>query len=148
LSILLTVYLFILGVILGGFNSGSLGGLFSGLQQVAYFFLLSLDYLGFALFIALWIRRSGLAIGLFFLYSFIIENILKSIVNYFTDAPYGNLLPLQASDELLPFLLMQMAKTMMAGGATISMGVYTAVAMAWCVAYYFAGRALLIRNDW
>ncbi len=96
LSLLATVYLFLLGVIFGGYNSGSLSGLFNEFQQVAYFFLLSLDYLGFALFIALWIRRSGLAIGLFLLYSLIIENLLKSLVNHLhMDKPYGNLLPLQ-----------------------------------------------------
>ncbi len=147
-SIIATIYLFILGIIFGGFNSGSLSGMFSEFQQVAYFFLLSLDYLGFALFIALWIRKSGLAIGLFLLYSMIIENILKSIINHFTDKPYGNLLPLQASDELLPFPLMQFAKAMMPMGPDISLTSYAFVAMCWCVIYYFAGRAILLRNDW
>jgi ABC-2 type transport system permease protein len=148
LSFLATVYLFVLGAIFGTINSGSAGGLFIEFQQVGYFFLLSVDYLGFALLIALWIRRSGLAIGLFLLYSFIIENILRSILNHFTDRPFGNLLPLQASDELLPFPLMQMAKAMMPAGSTLSMTVYASVAVLWCVVYYVAGRALLLRNDW
>ncbi len=148
LSLLVTVYLFLLGVIFGTINSGSISGIFSEFQQIAYFFLLSLDYLGFALIIALWIRRSGLAIGLFILYSLIIENIVKGIINHYIDKPYGNLLPLQASDELLPFPLMQMAKTMMPGGATIPMTTYAIAAMGWCVIYYLAGRTLLLRNDW
>jgi len=148
LSLVATLYLFILGVLFGGAYSGSLKNVFSDFEQVLYFFLLSVDYLGFGLFIAIWIRKSGLAIGLFLLYSLIIENILKASINHFTDVPYGNLLPLQASDELLPFPLMQMAKAMISGGATISMTVYALVAVFWCAVYYFAGRAILMRNDW
>ena len=148
LSIVVTVYLFLLGVVFGSVNSGSLSGLFTEFQQVGYFFLLSLDYLGFALLIALWIRRSGLAIGLFLLYSFIIENILKSMINANFDKPYGNLLPLQASDELLPLPLFQLAKTMFPGGQAIGMPVYALGAVCWCVIYYFAGRAMLMRSDW
>ena len=148
LSLAATLYLFLLGVIFGGSNSGSLGGLFSEFQQVAYFFILSVDYLGFGLFIAVWIRKSGLAIGLFLLYSLIIENILKGTINHYADMPVGNLLPLQASDELLPFPLMQMARGMISGGPSISMATNALVAIGWCAVYYFGGRAILMRNDW
>lgn len=148
ISLLATLYLFVLGIIFGAVNSGSLSGLFSEFQQVGYFFLTSVDYLGFALFIAIWIKRSGLAIGLFLLYSMIIENIAKSIINHYIDLPVGNLMPLQASDELLPFPLIQMARAMMGGGATISMTTYALVAAGWCCVYYFAGRAMLLKRDW
>jgi ABC-2 type transport system permease protein len=148
LSVLVTVFLFIMGATMGAINSGSFSGMFLELQQVGYFFILSLDYLGFALFIAIWIKKSGLAIGLFMLYSLIIENILKGTINHFMDTPYGNFLPLQASDELLPFPLMQMAKAMMKMGNTLSMSTYVAVALLWCVIYYIAGRMILMRSDW
>jgi ABC-2 type transport system permease protein len=148
LSFAATLYLFILGVLFGGVNSGSLNGLFSEFQQVGYFFLLSLDYLGFALFIAFWIRRSGLAIGLFLLYSMIIENILKGMINHYMDTPFGNFLFLQSSDELLPFPLMQMAKAMMPAATSISMATYSLVTIGWCVVYYFAGRMILLKSDW
>lgn len=148
LSALSTAYLFLLGLIFGAVNSGSLSGLFSELQQVGYFFILSVDYMGFGLFIALWIRKSGLAIGLFLLYSLIVENIAKSAINHYVDLPVGNLLPLQASDELLPFQLMQMVKSMITGGPSISNTVYALVAIGWCTIYYFGGRALLARSDW
>lgn len=148
LSLLATCYLFIIGLVFGLINSASLSGMFTDFQQVAYFFLLSLNYLGFALFIAIWIRRSGLAIGLFLLYSFIIENIIKFAVNHTADTPIGNLLPLQCSDELLPLPLMQMARTFIPGGTTISMTTYVAATIGWCVIYYLAGRTLLARKDW
>ncbi len=148
LSVAATVYLFILGMVFGSGYSGSFSGLFSEIQQVGYFFILSLNYLGFGLFLAIWIRKSGLAIGLFLLYSLIIENIVKGTINHYSDMPVGNLMPLQASDELLPFPLMQMAKSILGGESTISMTTYALVATGWCAVYYFGARAILLRNDW
>jgi hypothetical protein len=147
-SVVVTVYLFLLGLVFGGVNSGSMRYVFSEFEKVGYFFLLSLNYLGFALFLSVWIKRSGLAIGLFLLYSMIIENIVKGLINFYAEVPYGNLLPLQASDELLPFPLMQMARGMIPAGPAISMATYALVAAGWCVVYYFAGRAFILKKDW
>jgi hypothetical protein len=41
-----------------------------------------------------------------------------------------------------------MAKKMMPHDNSISMNVYALVAVGWCVVYYFAGRALLLKRDW
>lgn len=147
LSAVVTVYLIILGMIFGGVNSGSLSGMFTDFKTVGYFFLLSLDYIGFALFIGIWIRKSGLAIGLFLLYTLIIENILKGLINHVTNSSLGNFLFLQASDELLPFPLIQMAKKMIEG-ESISPNIYAAVTMMWCAAYYYFGRLMLMKRDW
>lgn len=147
-SFVATLYIFLLGILFGGLNSGSLSGLFIEFQQVGYFFLLSLDYLGLALFLAILMRRSGLAIGMFLLYSMIIENILKGVINYYSPTPVGNFLPLQASDELLPFQLMRMAKQMMGGAPTIPAAAYAIGASFWCAVYYISGRSLLSKRDW
>ncbi len=148
LSIVATLFLFILGVIFGSITSGSLDGIFSEIEQVGYFFLLCVNYMGLALFIAIWIKRSGLAIGLFLLYSMIIENIARGIINYMSDVPVGNLLPLQSSDELLPFPLMAMAKTLIKGGPAISMPTYACITVIWCIIYYFSSKLLLLKRDW
>jgi len=149
LSFVVTVYFFILGVVFGRVNSGSFTGVFDEFQNTAYFFLLTLDYLGFALLIGLFIKKTGLAIGLFILYSLIIENLLRGMINHYTDLPWGNLLPLQASDELFPFPLMRQARSaMMAQSPSLSMTVYTCGASAWCLIYYFSCRTSLLRNDW
>ena len=134
--------------ILGFAHSNNYNGFFREFYQLGYFFLLSLDYLGFALFLGLLIRRSGLAIGLFLLYSMFVESILKWVINSHTTKPFGNLLPLQASDELLPFPMPAMLKPMMQGAADFSMTTYMLFACGWCAVYYFAGRALLLRKDW
>jgi len=147
-SIIVTAYVFVLGAIFGRVSSGSFNGLFNQIGGLGYFFVLSLDYMGFALLIGLLVRRSGLAIGLFLLYSLIIENILRFTINHYSDKPWGNLLMLQTTDELLPFPLMKMARNMMAGGPSISDTVYVSVALGWCLVYYFICRAVLLRKDW
>jgi len=148
LSLLATIYLFIVGLVFGWVNSGSLSNLFSEIYKVFYFFLLSVNYLGLGLFMAIWLKRSGLAIGLFLLYTNFLEHILKGIFNSRSGLPMGNLLPLQASDELLPFQLMQMMKTLMNVGETFSDTTYAMVTIGWCAVYYIAGRVLLERRDW
>ena len=147
LSLLCTIYMFILGAVFGRMTQGSFSDFGSEIKQVSYFFLLSLNYLGFALVLALLIRRSGLAIGLFLLYSMIIENILKGIINHYTTVPYGNFLFLQCSDELLPFPFMRTLNTLL-GQQGIATSTYCMVTLTWCAVYYFAGRLLLQKSDW
>ena len=147
LSLLSTLFLFIVGIIFGLASGGAVSDAFDKFEQVAYFFLLSIDYMGFALFIGIWIKRSGLAIGLFLLYCLIIENILKGIINWKLDLKLGNYLPLQSSDELLPFPFMRMAAQMISH-ETVSMWPYVIVTIGWCLIYYFAGRRMLQRSDW
>jgi ABC-2 type transport system permease protein len=148
LSIAATAYVFALGALFGLVSSGSLRFVLWEFRQVGYFFILSLDYLGFALLIAIWIRRSGLAISLFLLYTMIIENILKTVINHQSNMPYGGLLPLQASDELLPFPVLQMAKNILPTGDAIPVTTLLMAATAWIFAYYFIARTILLRRDW
>lgn len=147
LSIMATLFLILLGAIFGLLNGSPVSDMFEKFEQVGYFFLLSVDYIGFAFFIGIWIKRSGLAIGLFLLYALILENILKGILNWKLDFNPGNYLPLQSSDELLPFPFMRMAKQMMTH-ETVSMWPYVIVTIVWCAIYYFAGRRMLLRSDW
>lgn len=147
LSLAATLFLFLVGLIFGLANGGSISDVVDKFEQVGYFFLLSVDYLGFALFLSIWIKRSGLAIGLFFLYSIILESILKGIINWKLDMKLGNYLPLQSSDELLPFPLVSLMKHL-AKQPDASMWPYVIVTIVWCLIYYFAGRMMLQRSDW
>ena len=142
LSIFVTAYFFLLGTLFGRHFSGSFDGMFTDTSNVFYFFVLCLDYMGFALFLSFAIKKSGMATGLFLLYCMIIESILKFAINHLLDTHYGDLLPLQCSDELLPFPL----KLSQAEG--LSKEIYLGAALGWCAVYYFAGRAMLRRNDW
>ena len=148
LSVGTTLLVLLTGAILGWQHSHSLTGFFKEFYHIGYFLLTCLDYYGLALFISILIRRSGLAIGLFLLYATFVETILKALINHQVDKPYGNLLMLQASDELLPFPLPPMLKPMMASMPSFAMSTYVTVAVGWCVVYYLAGRAILARSDW
>lgn len=147
ISMLATLYLFLVGAVLGIAADGDVSYMFNAGYKLGYFFLLTLNYLGFALLIGLWIRRSGLAIGLFLLYSMIIEHILEAILNWKISFNPGNFLPLQASDELLPFPMMKMAQSLMPGSTTPE-SYFVIASIAWCAVYYFIGRRLLLRSDW
>ena len=148
MSVAATLFLFILGVIFGRVNSGSFNGLFSQWNKLWYFFILSLDYMGFAMMLAFLLRRSGLAIGIFFVYSMIVETMLRLFINFKASRPYANLLMLQSSDSLLPTPLTAIAKKAMEGMSDFSMTVYAGTALGWCVVYYFICRAILLRKDW
>ncbi len=148
ISALATIYLFLLGLLFGWVNTRSLSGSMSELYKVGNFFILSVDYLGFGVFLAIWIRKSGLAIGLFLMYSLFLEHLCYGIINRFTVKPYGNLLPLQASDELLPLPWATMARALLPAETTLSMSTYVLGTMAWCLIYYLACRFMLMRRDW
>jgi len=148
LALAATLYLFLTGAVMGAVVSNGIDGIFSEISKVGYFFLLALNYMGFAFFTTVVIRKSGLAIGLFLLYSLIIENMLKGLLNWLLPIKLGNLFPLQASDELLPFSFMRMAESMMGVQQSIPMYVYVLVTCGWCALYYFIARRILLRRDW
>ena len=147
-AIICTLYLMLSAGIMGAAVSGGFDFASGELYKIGYFFLLSLNYMGFAYFITTLIRKSGLAIGLFLLYSLIIEKMAQGIINYVTHANVGDFLPLQASDELLPFPLMRMASTAIGATASIPDYAYVIGTVAWIAFYYILSRSLLLRRDW
>lgn len=147
LSVGTTLFMYLLGSIFGLSISGSVSGLFSNIAPLGYFFVLSLNYLGAALFIALLIRKGGMAISLFLFYTMIVEAALSPLINHFSNTKIGNLLPLQASDELLPFPLMKMAENLMGAKDGFSPMVYVLTSLLWISLYYFAGRRLMQQRD-
>ena len=146
LSLVATIYLFLTGAILGLTHYGDAGDMFEKGAPILYFFVLAINYLGFALVLSIWIKRSGLAIGVFMLYILIIENMLKGLINWSTQAHYGNFLPLQSSDELLPFPMMSMAQQLLKQDAP-EKWIYILVSLGWCTLYYLLGRDMIQRRD-
>ncbi len=147
LTIATTLLVFLLGVVLGGTNGGFAE--FPGdIEKLFYTFVLTLNYYGLGLLTAIIFKRSGISIGIFFMYNLIIETLLKSLINWKLDFKAGNYLPLQCSDELLPFPLMDMAKTMLNIKDTPSMTGYVIVSFVWIALYYIIGRRILMKSDW
>ena len=144
LAIGTTLFVFIVGVIFGFTNGGAFPG---HIHLLFYIFILSFNYYAFALTLSLFFKRSGITIGIFFLYCMIIESLLKGMINWKYDN-IGNYLPLQASDELLPFPLMDMMKKLAKMSAAPPDYTYIIATFIWIIIYYLVGRRKLLKSDW
>ncbi|MDR1272988.1 MAG: ABC transporter permease [Odoribacteraceae bacterium] len=81
---------------------------FAGFEHAGYFFVQATMYISLAFLVALVVKKSALAIGLFCFYAFVIENMLEKYLDKLHHV--GQLLPLASSDHLLaPGRLMRIA---------------------------------------
>lgn len=142
-----TLYVFILGLAFG--LSGDSFSNFPGeIEKLWYVFVLSLNYYAFGMLLGILFKRSGIAIGLFFLYFMIIEKLIQSVIFFFLKSSAGTYLPLQASDELLPFPMMAMAKTLTGIEEPTNYNYYVLASFGWIIIYYIIGRFRLVKSDW
>lgn len=106
ISAVATIAVFLTGLLIGNLASeGVSGDMTVDIHYLFYFFLQILLYCIFAIFIVVWVRRSGLSIGIYFAYSMVIENILSGLI-FWSLKTDGNtrirqLLPLESSDALI-----------------------------------------------
>ncbi len=87
-----------------GLREGSAGISFQNFSFVIYFFIQALSYTMLALMFAVLFRRSGISIGVYFLYSVVLEESLVKGVNYYFSGA-GHYLPLESTDNLITFPL-------------------------------------------
>lgn len=85
-----------------GFADGGSSFSGEGSYYLLSYFLEASSYIMAALLIAILVKRGGLAIGIYFMYSVIIENVIALILRA-RNISLGQFLPLQSSDELVPF---------------------------------------------
>ncbi len=147
LALFTTAYSFAIGFAFG-LSNDTMANFPGDIKKLFYIFVLSMNYYGFGLLLAYLFKRSGIAIGIFFLYTMILEKILQSFLNWRLDTDVFNMLPLQASDELLPFPLMSMAKQLVKAEESITASTYIIVSFAWIIIYYLIARFRLLRSDW
>ena len=106
LSFISAVVVFLTALFFGTMSGSSFSLL--KIEYVGYYFIQAVSYSMVALLFSVIIKRSGLAIGAFFLYSLIIENTIGAIINYYyrkgikLNGP-GDYLPLNTTDNLIPF---------------------------------------------
>lgn len=79
----------------------------TGLDTLAYCFIQAFVYLMFALLLATFFRKSGIAIIVFIIYGLVLESVLVFVLNRFLPGAYIYFLPLQVADSLVPFLPMK-----------------------------------------
>jgi ABC-2 type transport system permease protein len=85
-----------------GIADGSNGFSFEGFHYIGYFFLQAMSYIMVALLMSVLFKRGGLAIGVFFAYSMVLEQILVLLMNKYMNYA-GRYLPLETTDILTPF---------------------------------------------
>lgn len=74
------------------------------------YFLCCLGFMTFALFVSFWVRRSGLAIFVYFGYIVVIEQMLRGLFIYLTEDPEASRwFPMNVYEDLLPNPLMKIA---------------------------------------
>ncbi len=73
---------------------------FEKIEFIGYFFIQALSYSSAALLFSLVFKRSGIAIGVYFLYTLILENMLAAFLNRYTDN-WGRYMPLETTDNLI-----------------------------------------------
>ncbi len=149
LALFTTVYTAIGAVAFGMIYSTSYAFFTTGMVSLWYFFILCLNYYGLAFMLTLLLKRSGLTIGIFLIYALFIETILSTLFNYYSGGKHlGFYLPLQSSDELLPFPLQRMAGSAMNGGVYPDNGWLLLVSCIYILLYYFISRRRILKSDW
>ncbi len=143
-----TLFTFLLGLLCGVLSGLPLGTLFDNSEKLLYLFLLCVNYLGFAYTLSLFLKRSGLSIGILMFYSMIVEAILHLMILFKYKYPPGDFfLPLQCSDELLPSNPSRMLRMTLPTHLIPEDWAYVCATLAWIALYYLLGRRRL-KNDW
>jgi ABC-2 type transport system permease protein len=101
LSLLSTIVVTITATIFG-FMQGDSSFSFEGFSYVGYFFLQAMSYIMVALLLGVLFKRGGLAIGVFFSYALILEQIIVLTLNKYANFA-GRYMPLETTDRLVPF---------------------------------------------
>jgi hypothetical protein len=135
LAIISTVMM-ILACLLFGLLSEGGSFEFEELKYIGYFFVMSMVYMLFALTLALLLRRAALAVGIFFIFGLIFDNVLANVVNQQMDSKLGTyLMPIDVADQLIPFpFLKSVSKSVMKqANEWICLG----ICMGWIVFYHW-----------
>ena len=105
MSVFATLYYALLCVIIGSIytENASLSKLMDNQCAIGRFFLMSLAYLNFALMLAMWFRKAGMAVFTYIAYIIGVETLLKILTKkYIVDSSIVNYFPMNAAEDLMP----------------------------------------------
>ncbi|MEO6916250.1 MAG: ABC transporter permease [Chitinophagaceae bacterium] len=91
-------------------ETGNTHGMFENIKQVGYFYIEATSYLMLAFLLSILIKRAGLVLGIFFLYSIILEEIFVGLARRYANN-IGRFLPLETTDQLTPSPFSRLLKT-------------------------------------
>jgi ABC-2 type transport system permease protein len=136
LALFTTVIVFINAIIFG--LAGGSSFTFDGIQMIGYFFISSWIYILFALLLAFLLRKAVLAIGVFFIFGLILDNVIPGLLRtkVFNGKPYGTyIMPLDVSDSLMPFPFFRNVSKMFL--ETPNLTICLIICLAWIVFYHW-----------
>ncbi|MEO8769536.1 MAG: ABC transporter permease [Ferruginibacter sp.] len=138
-----------------GFSTGTDFSL-DGFSHVGFFFLKALSYNLIAVLISVWIRRTGFAIGLYFIYLGA-ENIISQLLDVwslklrkdgFGDlGSMGDYLPMNASDGLLTFPDNPLKSFAKANLPTDYTWLVISLAIIYAFLFFWLSRSRIIKTD-
>lgn len=99
ISFVATLAVFITALSFGLYESSTAFSL-EKIQYIGFFFIQALSYCAVALLFSILFKRSGIAIGVYFLYTLILENTLAGFLNRYVNN-IGRYLPLETTDNLI-----------------------------------------------
>jgi ABC-2 type transport system permease protein len=107
LSLLATLWYALMTIGYGAIAISNKSEMFNpnGLVFIFYYFIECMVYMTCALMIGVLLRRAGLAIGLYFIYAYIIDNLL--FITLIKDWKVARFLPLDAADSLINNQILQ-----------------------------------------
>jgi len=129
-----TLFVFLTAMLFGFIEENSSFS-FENIQYIFYFFLQALSYCWLAIFFSLLFKRSGISIGVFFLYTIVLENVLVQALNYYANGS-GKYLPIQSSDELLPLPFLEKVQQEISK-SDVNTTVQLLLVFAYLAAYFF-----------
>jgi ABC-2 type transport system permease protein len=103
LSVYVTILVFITCLAFGYYSAkpGEVLDTFKNSRYIWFFFIEAISYSMVALVISLLIKRAGLAMGVFFLYAIVLEQIIVQLLKKYVK-DIGKFLPLEVTDRLIP----------------------------------------------
>lgn len=96
-----TLLVFLTGLATGLIFSSSTTNIFNGIYYIGYYALMALLYLMLAFLISMLVKRTGLAIIIYFAIVCIVDNVLWVSLT-FKGSQLGYFMPLEAADSLVP----------------------------------------------
>ncbi len=118
---------------------------FENFQYIFYFFLQALSYCWLAVFFSLLFKRSGISIGVFFLYTIVLENVLVQALNHYANGS-GKYLPIQSSDELLPLPFLEKVQQQISPNE-VNTTLQLALVLVYLAAYFFFSKRKFETDD-
>lgn len=98
-ALISTLAVFLAGLLFGMLQKPPLS--FENFHYIGYFFIQAFSYCMVAALFSILFKRGGLAIGVFFLYSIVLENLAAGLLNRNANNS-GRYLPLESTDNLIP----------------------------------------------